>query len=137
MAAVVSAARAHTLQPGWRKPLPVLIRVNGKPEEAWRINMMPVGDGSFYLYLHEIVRTASGTGVGDRIQVEVAFDEAYQGGPVHPMPAWFEQALDRSPAAAENWEALSPSRERNLEKAMLVLSGKKGRFMARAWEQGR
>jgi len=53
----------------------------------------------------------------------------------------------------KNWEALIPSRkkeilryfaplkspearERNLERALYVLSGKKGRFMARAWNQG-
>jgi hypothetical protein len=33
-------------QAGWRKPLPVLLRVNGKPAKAWRINLMPVGDGT-------------------------------------------------------------------------------------------
>jgi hypothetical protein len=48
---LVSAARANAVKPGWRKPLPVLMRINGKPAEAWRVNMMPVGDGSFYLYL--------------------------------------------------------------------------------------
>lgn len=150
---LVTAARAHTLRPGWRKPLPVLIRVNGKPEEPWRINMMPAGEGNYYLYLHEIVRTASGTGVNDQVRVEIALDEAYRGGPTHPMPAWFRQALDQQPAAAENWAALGPSRkkevlryfaglktevarERNLEKAMFVLSGHKGRFMARDWERG-
>lgn len=151
---LVSAARARAIRPEWRKPLPVLVRVNGKPEQAWRINMMPVGDGSFYLYLHETVRTASGTSVGDRVRVELEFDEAYLGGPAHPVPPWFKQALAANAAAAENWTALSPSRkkevlryfaglktpaarERNLEKAMLVLSGQAGRFMAHSWSQGR
>ncbi len=150
----VSAARAGALQAQWRRPLPVLVRVNGKPQEAWRINMMPAGDGSFYLYLHESVRTASGTGVGDRVQIELVFDEDYRGGPAHPVPVWFEQALAGNACAASNWDALSPSRkkevlryfaglktlaarERNLEKAMWVLSGQAGRFMARDWAQGR
>src|ERR1700674_2556367 len=62
---LVSASRANTIKPGWRKPLPVLARINGKPAKAWRINMMPVGDGSYYLYLHGDVRKASGTVVGD------------------------------------------------------------------------
>jgi hypothetical protein len=48
----VNAARARAVKPGWRKPLPVLVRINGKPTKPWRINMMPVGNGSFYLYLH-------------------------------------------------------------------------------------
>ncbi|WP_296920355.1 DUF1905 domain-containing protein [Polaromonas sp.] len=151
---LVSAARARAIRPEWRKPLQVLARVNGKPEQAWRVNMMPVGNGSFYLFLHETVRTASGTGVGDRVRIELAFDEAYEGGPAHPVPVWFEQALSSNAAAAANWAALSPSRkkevlryfaglktqaarERNLEKAMLVLSGQAGRFMARSWAQGR
>ena len=53
----------------------------------------------------------------------------------------------------KNWEALIPSRrkeilryfarlkstearERNLERALHVLSGRQGRFMARVWNQG-
>jgi hypothetical protein len=49
---LVSAKRASQLRPGWRRPMPVLVTINGKPEKPWRINMMPVGDGSFRLYLH-------------------------------------------------------------------------------------
>jgi hypothetical protein len=51
------------------KPLPVVVRINGKPADGWRINMMPVGDGSFYLYLHSNVRKASGEAVGDRVRL--------------------------------------------------------------------
>jgi hypothetical protein len=35
------------MKPGWRKPLPVLVRLNGKPAKGWHINMMPAGNGSF------------------------------------------------------------------------------------------
>jgi hypothetical protein len=31
---LVSASRATAIKPGWRKPLPVLVRVNGKPANA-------------------------------------------------------------------------------------------------------
>jgi len=150
---LVTATQAKTIKPGWRKPLPVLVRLNGKPAEAWRINMMPVGDRSFYLYLHGDVRKASGTKVGDRVRVEVGFDARYRNGPQHPVPSWFKAALRKNPKAKKNWEALIPSRkkeilryfswlksqdarERNLDKALHVLSGGKGRFMARAWEGG-
>jgi len=150
----VSAARARRLQPQWRKPMPVRVRINGQPRQAWRINMMPAGDGSFYLYLHAQVRQASGTAVGDRVDVEVAFDTDYQGGPADAMPAWFAKALAANSAAKAHWKALPPSRqkevlrnfgrlktdearERNLEKAMHVLAGKPGRFMARDWKDGR
>jgi hypothetical protein len=48
----VSAARARAIKPDWRKPLPVLVRINGEPStKPWRINMMPIGNGAFYLYL--------------------------------------------------------------------------------------
>lgn len=149
----VTAAQAKRLKPGWRKPLPVLVRVNGKPAKAWRINMMPAGDGSFYHYLHGTVRKASKTGVGDKVQVEVEFDAAYKGGPMHPMPRWFTSALAKDAAAKKGWDTLSPSRkkeilrylswlkskearDRNLAKAMQVLSGRPGRYMARDWRDG-
>ncbi len=150
---LVSAARANAIKPGWRKPLPVLLRINGKPAKPWRINLMPVGDGSFYLYLHGDVRKASDTVVGDRVPVEIDFDPSYRNGPQHPMPAWFRLALAGNPQAMKNWKALIPSRKkeilrylsrlsssearaRNLAKALHVLSGETGRFMARAWKNG-
>ena len=109
--------------------------------------------GSFYLYLHGDVRKASGTKVGDRVRVEVGFDAKYRNGPQHPVPSWFRSALRKDSRAMKNWDALISSRkkeilryfarlkspearERNLERALHVLSGRKGRFMARAWDQG-
>ena len=151
---LVSARRASALKPNWRKPMPVLIRVNGKPERPWSINMMPVGDGSFRLYLHGTVRKASGTGVGDRVHVEATYHSAYKNGPQHTMPAWFRNALNKNPAAKANWQKLIPSRkkeilryfaglksqvarERNLARALGALSGKPVRFMARSWSGGK
>jgi hypothetical protein len=150
---LVSALRASAIKPGWRKPLPILVRINDEPAEAWRINMMPAGDGSFYLYLHGDIRKASGTAVGDRVRVEIEFDASYQNGPQHPMPRWFKQGLAANSQAMKNWAALIPSRKkeilryfsrlnspdaraRNLAKALHVLSGEAGRFMARAWKNG-
>lgn len=147
----VSAARAKAIKAGWRKPLPVLIRINGEPKKKpWRINMMPIGDGAFYLYLHGDVRRASHTKVGDRVRVEIQFDPAYRNGPMHPMPAWFRLPLSRNARAKQAWDALIPSRKkeilryfswlkspearaRNVARALHVLSGKTGRFMARSW----
>ena len=149
----VDAHDAGRLKQGWRKPMPVRVRVNGKPEAWWRINMMPIGDGAFYLYLHADVRKASKSEVGDTVDVELAFDDDYRSGPVHPMPPAFSAALDDNPVAREAWDALIPSlkkeilryfeqvkspeaKARHLEKAMHVLSGGKGRFMARSWNGG-
>lgn len=147
---LVSAERASRLKPDWRRPMPVLVTVNGQPDPPWRINMMPVGDGGFYLYLHGQVRGASGTAVGDEVDVEIAFDEHYKGGPAEEMPPWFAEEFERNAAAKNGWEKLTPSRQkeilrylsrlksreaqrRNTELALHVLSGGKARFMARSW----
>jgi len=149
---LVSARRAAQIQKRWRKPLPVRVRVNRQPEKPWHINMMPIGDGSFYLYLHGYVRKASNTKVGDTVTVELEFDDKYRRGPAHPMPSWFRQALAQNRNAKQAWSRLIPSRQkeilryfshlkspeaqaRNLQRAMHVLSGSKGRFMARFWNE--
>jgi len=149
---LLNARQVARLQRNWRKPLPVRVRVNGKPEKPWRINLMPVGDGSFYLYLHGEVRRVSNTKVGDTVTVELEFDNEYKGGPVHPMPLWFSDALDKNRDAKRAWSELIPSRQkeilryfswlktpeaqvRNAQRAIHVLSGGKGRFMGRAWNE--
>lgn len=149
----VTSAQGAQLQPGWRKPMPVLVQINGQPEPPWRINMMPVGGGSYYLYLHGDVRKASRTQVGDRVVVEVRFDADYSNGPLHPMPEWFRVPLEENLAAKQAWDALIPSRKkeilryfswlksdaarrRNVERALWVLSGHEGRFMGRSWKDG-
>jgi hypothetical protein len=115
---------------------------------------MPDGHGGFYLYLNGSVRKESGAKVGDRVRAEIRFDSTYRGGPMHPMPRWFRTALRANPKARKNWDALVPSRKkeilryfswlkspevraRNAERALHVLSGKEGRFMARSWKDGR
>ena len=114
---------------------------------------MPVGDGRYYLYLHGPARKASKTGPGDRVQVEIRFDARYRSGPQHPVPAWFRAALSSHPRVRQNWTSLSPSRKkevlryfahlksfearsRNLQRALRVLSGERGRFLGREWVGG-
>lgn len=150
----VDAKLASRLKENWRKPLPVLVRINGEPKEPWRINMMPAGDGSFYLYLRDPVRKASRTKVGDRVTIQLSFDNTYRGGPEHGLPRWFHTALKGNPAARNAWSALVPSRKkeilryfislkspeakaRNLKRAMEALSGSEVRFMARPWKGGK
>jgi Bacteriocin-protection, YdeI or OmpD-Associated/Domain of unknown function (DUF1905) len=131
---LVSAKRASKLKPGWRKPMPVLVRINGKPEESSPINMMPIGDGSFRLYLNGVIRKASGTGVGDRVEVEVRFDAKYRSGPAHPVPEWFRAALRKNPRASKNWEALIPSRKKEVLRYFAALKSPdaRDRNLARA-----
>lgn len=150
---LISAARARALKSGWRKPMPVLVQVNGVPKPPWRINLMPIGDGRFYLYLAGQVRKASRTKVGDMIDVDVRFDPTYRNGPMHPMPAWFKGPLEANAKARRAWDSLIPSRQkeilrylswlksdeartRNVAKAIRVLSGAKERYMARSWSRG-
>lgn len=151
----ISKRRAGQLRRNWRRPMPVSVRINGHPTaKPWHINMMPAGNGSFYLYLHNSVRDPAGAGVGDRVIVELDYDPAYRKGPLHPMPRWFGLALRGDPQAKLNWSRLPPSRRkevlryfaglksdsarrRNLARAMLVLSGEPGRFMARSWSGGK
>src|SRR2546423_1070508 len=71
---LITKEQAEEIKPAWKKPLPVLVKINNAPNTPWRINMMPVGDGSFYLYLHGGVRKASNTRVSDRVVVDVLFD---------------------------------------------------------------
>ncbi|MBL8649621.1 MAG: DUF1905 domain-containing protein [Sphingopyxis sp.] len=147
---MVSAARAARIKAGWKRPMPVLIQVNGKPDPAWRVNMMPVGDGSFYLYLDGGVRKASGADVGDSVEVSIVFDSAYTSGPQHELLPEFSLALARDGQAKARWDDLAPSlqkevlrylanlksdqaRQRNVERAIRVLSGAKERFLARDW----
>lgn len=82
------------------------------------------------------------------------FDPKYRSGPMHPMPVWFRRPLAADSKARRGWDALTPSRqkeilrylswlrspearERNVAKAIRVLSGAKQRYMARSWSEGR
>jgi hypothetical protein len=151
---LVPSRLATDLRAQWRRPMPVLVRINSAPDEPWRTNLMPRGDGAFFLYLHAEMRKASNVDVGDVVTAELRFDEAYRGGPIHEMPTEFQEALDANPFAKANWLELSPSRrkeilryfaglktdrakERNVNRALRVLSGESDRFMARDWRDGR
>ena len=149
----VAKHQAARLRTEWRKPMPVLIKINGHPEKAWRINMMPAGNGDFFLYLHGDVRKASGTKVGDEARIEIDFDKNYKNGPLHAVPEWFAVALGQNPVATKNWDKLPPSRQKevlryfaglkstearkkNVERVMNALSGKPRHFMGRHWLNG-
>ena len=149
----VSAEQAGAIAPGWRRPIPVLVQLNGGPTPPWRINMMPVGDGSFYLYLDNGIRKPTQTAVGDQVRVALAFDAEYRGGPAEDMPNDMAAALRGNRAAASNWEKLPPSRKKevlrylgrvrspsarlsNLERLLHVLEGNEGRYLARQWKDG-
>ena len=146
----ISATQPARLRRSGRQPIPVRVRVNGKPEVPWRINLMPRGDGSFFLYLAGPIREASDTKVGDVVSVRLQFDTEYRNGPLHPMPKLLQRELKSNRPAPMAWERLAPSRqkeilrylarlksaealERNVSLAASVLAGLRARFMARDW----
>lgn len=150
---LVNASTAMSLRPGWRKPMPVLVRINGVPSAPWRTNMMPTGAGDFRLYLHAEMRKATRTAVGDVVAFEVTFDEQYRNGPLHSTPAWFQRELDNDDVVAANWMNLTPSRqkevlryfarlqsdvakERNRALIVRALRGEEIHYMGRDWIDG-
>jgi hypothetical protein len=149
---LVDADGVSQLKQDWRRPMPVTFKVDDGPE-TWRVNLMPVGDGTFRLYLNTDIREAADLDVGDTCVLDVQFDEEYRNGPLHPMPSWFDKELDRNPLARSGWEQLIPSRQkeilryfarlkspeakqRNVRRALNVLAGERARFMGRMWNEG-
>ena len=147
---LIPASSAALIRKGWRKALPVCLRMNGMPKIPWRINLMPKGDGSFYLYPHGDVRKASGSKVGDTVSIELEFDLNYRSGPAHPMTKEFRDALSQNELASQAWSRLIPSRKkeilryfhglktpearaRNIHRAIQALSGGTERFLERIW----
>jgi hypothetical protein len=147
---LVSAERARQIKPDWRRPMPIQVQLNGKPSPAWRINLMPVGNGSFYLYLDGRLRKHAGADLGDTVTVSLSFDPDYRTGPQHDMDPVFAAALNRDAEVRARWETLTPglqkevlrylanlrsdaARTRNVERAIRVLKGSDERFMARNW----
>jgi len=71
----VSKQNSEDLKNGWKRPMPVLVQINGIPKKPWRINIMPKGDGSFYLYLNSTIRKSLGKNVGDEVSVHLSFND--------------------------------------------------------------
>ena len=53
---LVRKREATSLKRDWHGPMPVRYAVSGDPDLIWRINMMPLGDGNYRLYLRGVVR---------------------------------------------------------------------------------
>ncbi len=117
---LVSKQNAESLKNGWKKPMPVIAQINGI-QKTWRINMMPKGDGDFFLYLNGKIRKSSGTKVGDEVSVHLSFDDSYQGGPTHPMPQWFSVPLSKKRESTNSLER-SLSKPQKRDSSVLLLA---------------
>lgn len=99
------------------------------------------------------MRSTANVGVGDVVRIGLEVDNDYHSNPAHPMPPWFQTALDADSVIRNNW-ALSrgrrkevvrylsalksqDARERNLQRALSVLKGEPGRFLGRDRVNGR
>lgn len=139
----------------YTSPIPVRGTINGaafrqslvRYEGDWRlyvnIIMAKAGDIDFTRSISEIV--------GRKAYFEVEYNPVPE---TYTMLPFLKKALADNPVASINWKQLPPHRrkeilryfsrlksdeakQRNLEKMLYVLSGKEGRFMARAWKDGK
>jgi hypothetical protein len=90
--------------------IPVKIKVNGHPFLA---NLVPVRGGRHRLYLHGLMRKKAMAQTGDRVVIELAYDPKLR---VEPMSRPLEGILKSHPAARNNWENLSPSRRKEINR---------------------
>jgi len=121
-------------------PIPVRGTINGKPYQQTLVKY----SGAWRLYINMKMLKDSPRRIGETIKVEIEFDPNDR---TIPIPSQLAQALKETPAAAEVFEGLSPSRqkeivryianlksaasvERNVTRAIDFLLGK-GRFVGR------
>ena len=101
---VVAALRAES---GKNQSIPVQATLQGKPFKA---NVMRYR-GAWRLYLNGITRKAAGVDVGDRAKLTLLFDPEPR---IPPVPPAFTRALKGNPRAKARFDALSPSRRKEL-----------------------
>jgi hypothetical protein len=88
-------------------PIPIRVTIAGT---AFEQNLVRY-QGEWRLYLNGPMRKAAGKDVGERIALGVEFDAAPR---AEPMPPLLERALATQPAARATFEALAPSRRKEI-----------------------
>ena len=96
---------------GGKRPR-VTVTVNG---HGWKTRIAVLG-GRNLIGLSNANRRAAGVSIGDRVEVEVAFDAEWE--PVVTEPADLAGALDADPPARAAYDRLSYSRRRELVRAI-------------------
>jgi hypothetical protein len=88
------------------------LRAVGRYAGGWfRTTLVPSRSGPTRLYLDTWMRDSAGATVGDRVQVTMRQD---RGSRVLALPPPFRDALERNPDALSAWNALTPSRRREV-----------------------
>jgi len=103
-AAVVASLMAES---GRNQSLPVTATLQGKPFKANVVKYR----GAWRLYLNGTMRSSTGVEVGHRVKVTLRHDPKPRS---TPMPPAFAAALSRDSRAKAAFEALAPSRRKEL-----------------------
>jgi uncharacterized protein YdhG (YjbR/CyaY superfamily) len=90
-----------------RGPIAVCGQLDG---HAFRQTLVKYA-GAWRLYLNTPMRRAATKGVGDRVTVDLDFDPKPR---LVPMPPMFKRALATNPAAKAVFEAMAPSRRKEI-----------------------
>lgn len=101
--ALFAAVRRET------SPIPIRVELRGV---AFRQNLVKY-QGAWRLYLNKPMRQAAGKDVGERVTLDVAFDATPR---LEPMPPTLKRALDEQPDAKTAFKALSPSRQKEIQR---------------------
>ncbi len=88
--------------------IPVAGTVNGA---AFRSGLVSLGGGRHRLFINTRMRQAAGLDLGDRVEIVLDYDPAPRR---QPLPDPLRLALMENPAARTAWEALRPSRRKEI-----------------------
>lgn len=89
------------------------IPVKGKLNGAKFIHNIVKYSGAWRLYLNGPMREAAGIDTGDMAHVEIDYDPKPR---VTPMPALLEKALKKNKTARAEFDKLSPSRQKEIQR---------------------
>jgi hypothetical protein len=103
LAALLAAAGRET------SPIPIRLEIGGA---TFRQNLVKY-QGAWRLYLNTPMRVAAGKDVGQRVRLRVTHDPEPR---VERVPAELQRELARHPAARTAFEALVPSRQKEISR---------------------
>jgi hypothetical protein len=93
---------------GGKGNLPVKGTINGYP---FRSTLVPVRGGLHRLYMNTGMRKGAGVGGGDTVEIQLECDPDPR---TEPIPEPLTRALEQNGEARSAWEALNPSRRREI-----------------------
>lgn len=143
----IAATDMERFAPGRRRPVSVCVRLG---DVCWRTHLISAGDGRFRLYLPNATRKPLKVEVGRTVHGLIEHSPPNLVESFAPL----DEELAGAPMASASWRSLRPSlrreitrylaslksidaKTRNVQRAIAVLGGEPGRFLARSWRDGR